>query len=58
MSIYSDYKCGAMSDWEYRQACARENRKEREYEQDIFERETYSRSEDHNDNDREEEGRV
>ena len=58
MSMYSDYECGAMSDQEFRQACARENRKEREYEQDIFKRETYSRSEDHNDNDREEESRV
>ena len=38
MSIYSDYECGAISDQEFRNACARENRKEiksmEEYEED------------------------
>ena len=29
MSIYSDHKCGAITDQEFRNACARENRKER-----------------------------
>ena len=34
MSIYSDYECGAMTEREFRNACARENnedRYEREY---------------------------
>lgn len=29
MSIYSDYKCGALTEDEYRNECARENRKDR-----------------------------
>lgn len=29
MSIFSDYECGAMTDVEYRNACARMNAKER-----------------------------
>ena len=28
MSIYSDYKAGALNDFEFRQACMRENREE------------------------------
>ena len=35
--MYSDYKCGAISDSDFRNMCARENRKEREYI-DIWER--------------------
>ena len=34
MSIYSDHKCGAMDDFEFRQACIRENMRDR-YEQDC-----------------------
>lgn len=30
MSIFSDYECGAMSDSEFKQACARMNREERD----------------------------
>ena len=32
MSIYSDHDCNAMTDQEFRNACARENRKERQFE--------------------------
>ncbi len=31
MSIHSDYKVGALSDVEYRNLCAEENRRERAY---------------------------
>ena len=31
MSVYSDYKCGALSEREFSSLAARENRKEREY---------------------------
>lgn len=37
MSIFSDYKCGAMDDFEFEQACARmnaEDRYDREHEFD------------------------
>ena len=41
MSIFSDYKVGALSDWEYEQECRRMNREdryEREHEfDDLFE---------------------
>lgn len=50
MSIYSDYKCGALSDAEFRDECIRENRRDR-YEReyiDDFERMFYE-SEDEND---------
>lgn len=39
MSIYSDYKVGALSDDEYDNLCAHENRKERYI--DDFERYAY-----------------
>lgn len=29
MSIFSDYECGALSDYEYREECKRMNREER-----------------------------
>ena len=35
MSIYSDYKCGALSDDEYRNICNRENARERAYVDDF-----------------------
>jgi len=36
MSIYSDYKCGAMSYDEYKSACAQENRMEKYYEDHMY----------------------
>lgn len=36
MSIFSDYKVGALSDWEYEQECRRMNREDR-YERDMME---------------------
>ena len=33
MSIYSDYKTGALSDYTFREACKRENARERYYEE-------------------------
>lgn len=43
MSIYSDYKVGALSDDEFRNMCIRENRQEREY---IDEWEKYAEEDD------------
>ena len=34
MSIFSDHKVGALSDWEFEQECRRMNRRER-YEQEY-----------------------
>ena len=36
MSIYSDYEVGAMDDYEYREACKRENRRERYYDESDY----------------------
>jgi len=36
MSIFSDHKVGAISDWEFEQECRRMNREDR-YERDIIE---------------------
>jgi hypothetical protein len=36
MSIFSDYECGAMSDSEFKQACARMNREERDQQYIYF----------------------
>lgn len=38
MSIYSDYKVGALSDDEFRNMCIRENRRERQEYIDEWER--------------------
>ena len=35
MSAYSDWKCGAMSDWEYQQYGVQENIRERMAEEDC-----------------------
>jgi len=35
MSIFSDYKVGALSDLEFKQECRRMNREEREYIDDF-----------------------
>ena len=35
MSIFSDHKCGAMDDFEFREECKRMNRRDR-YEYDEF----------------------
>lgn len=43
MSLYSDKKCGALSDNEYKFLAARESRKEREYIDDF---ERYAEEED------------
>ena len=44
MSIFSDYKVGALSDWEFEQECKRMNREEREYIDDF---ERYAEEEDY-----------
>ena len=36
MSIYSDYKCGAITWEEFRRECARENREDRYYRDHQF----------------------
>ena len=36
MSIYSDYKCGAMTETEFHNACVTENMKERAYFEDLY----------------------
>ena len=41
MSIYSDHKCGALSDEEFRQLAAIEDRRERYYEMQDIERELW-----------------
>jgi hypothetical protein len=43
MSIFSDHKVGALSDWEFEQECRRMNREEREYIDDF---ERYAEEED------------
>lgn len=40
MNLYSDFKCGALSDSDYKFLSERENRREREYIDD-FERDYY-----------------
>lgn len=37
MSIFSDYECGAMSDVEYHNACARMNREGRDEDERFWE---------------------
>lgn len=37
MSIYSDYKCGALTWKEFRRECARENREDRFYQEHQYE---------------------
>ena len=36
MSAYSDWKCGALSDADYRSACAQENAEERAYLDNLY----------------------
>ena len=36
MSVYSDYKCGALSYEDYRRECARINREEAYYEENMY----------------------
>lgn len=42
MSIYSDYKCGALSDEEFKALCIHENEKERYYDLLIEKQEYYN----------------
>lgn len=46
MSIYSDYKVGALTEEEFKNACARANRIERYYEAHII-REEYLKANDY-----------
>ena len=46
MSIFSDYKCGAMSDFEFDQACVRMNNEDRYEREHLYDLDDESEDED------------